>query len=74
MTPSHVRRKGRNAYDPDTKVEDMNPYPKGHHHYQDFIDGWKEQEQIEKRAKAEREREPVCEKCGRVYCDHENKY
>ena len=18
--------------------------------------------------------EPVCEKCGRVYCDHENKY
>jgi uncharacterized protein YfbU (UPF0304 family) len=53
MTPSHVRREGRNAFCPTLTAKYMNPYPKGHHHYQDFIDGWNEAEKQYKKEQAE---------------------
>lgn len=47
-TPSHRRRKGRNAFEPGVDPMDVQPYKKGTWSYKhdlgDWLDGWKEAE------------------------------
>lgn len=52
MRAGIARRKGREAFVPDTPQEEFNPFLKGTSNYQDFIEGWEQSklrhEEIEK--------------------------
>ena len=67
-TPSNRRRKGRNAFDPNTDPMDIQPYNKNSWWYEsylkDWLDGWSEAKEVYE--KEQQEESQVCPTCGHL--------
>lgn len=68
MTPSQIRRKGKQAFDPNTLPSDICPYKHDTWNYHDWMDGWQEEAQQYKNKQQEAEKNKVTFKKISLFC------
>jgi hypothetical protein len=68
-TPSHRRRKGREAFEPGVNPMDVQPYKIGtwgyEHHLLDWLEGWSEARRNYEKY-FDKENKPCCPYCGKT--------